>query len=171
MEDQEELILVGDNGEIPAGLPGSIMRKSMENKNLLKQKDSIYIGTGEKDEDGVAITKALEPGKPNTVLCVDNDEKVVFSKLNHNMVTASRVNMYGEVVNKYNISCSKIKKFPYNGHVGLVPAIPADFAEVANCVKYVTEEKTSSFNVIKNIYSTLQSNSNWIDTLEDFINN
>lgn len=32
--------------QIPNGLPGEAMRKSMENKNILAEKGSLYVGTG-----------------------------------------------------------------------------------------------------------------------------
>ena len=81
MEDQEELILVGNNGEIPAGLPGNIMRKSMENKNLLKKKGSMYVGTGNVDSEGVVITTTLEKGPINTVLLVNNENELEYNKI------------------------------------------------------------------------------------------
>ena len=35
-----------ENKQIPNGLPGEAMRKSMENKNILAEKGSLYVGTG-----------------------------------------------------------------------------------------------------------------------------
>ena len=36
--------------QIPNGLPGEVMRKSMENKNILTRKGSLYVCTGIVDE-------------------------------------------------------------------------------------------------------------------------
>lgn len=56
------------NNQIPSILPAEVMRKSMENKNLLTDKGSIYVGTGETEtiaiEDDnyiVAKTAVLSP--------------------------------------------------------------------------------------------------------------
>lgn len=39
-------VLVADSNTIPSTLPLEVMRKSIENKNLLLEKNSMYIGTG-----------------------------------------------------------------------------------------------------------------------------
>jgi len=158
MEDQEELILVGNNGEIPAGLPGNIMRKSMENKNLLEKKDSIYIGTGEKDKDGVVITDVLERGNNGTVLgVVDGD--LVYSKITPQMFVSGT----------YNIITTDALSFP--------SVETANFASTAECANYYegTKSKTiiakftelnnevfsinSSVTGFENKWPTLPSNS------------
>ncbi len=59
------------NNCISNGLRADIMRSSMENKNLLSDKGSIYVGTGEKITTGgtsVAKTKALALGENGNVL-------------------------------------------------------------------------------------------------------
>ena len=57
------------------GLPGEVMRKAMENKNILQAKGAMYVGTGttqtitiaDANSDGiegnyvVAVTEALNP--------------------------------------------------------------------------------------------------------------
>lgn len=158
MEDQEELILVGENGEIPAGLPGSIMRKSMENKNLLEQKDSIYIGTGEKDADGIVITDVLKKGENGTVLNVVGGD-LVYSKATPQMFVSGT----------YNIITTNALTFP--------TVATADFAPTAECANYYegTKSKTiidkfteldneiasvnSSVTGFENKWPTLPSNS------------
>lgn len=56
------------NNQIPSILPAEVMRKSMENKNVLTEKGSMYVGTGETEtiaiEDDnyiVAKTAVLSP--------------------------------------------------------------------------------------------------------------
>ena len=63
--------LTDDNNCIQPGLRVDIMRCSMENKNLLTKKGSIYVGTGESfTVDGYTIykTKALELGNNGEIL-------------------------------------------------------------------------------------------------------
>lgn len=43
-------VLVADSNTIPSTLPLEVMRKSIENKNLLLEKNSMYIGTGNVDD-------------------------------------------------------------------------------------------------------------------------
>ena len=98
MADNNNFIVNGEN-TIPSGLASDLMRMSMENKNLLETKGSIYVGTGRTNKDGVAITEALEPGEPNTVLTVlDNEGTLGYSKVTPQMVNSDT----------YNIVCSNI---------------------------------------------------------------
>lgn len=63
-----------ENGIIPNNTSAQSFRQSVENKNLLATKGSIYIGTGNANtNDGSAITAALPAGDPNTVLQVVQD--------------------------------------------------------------------------------------------------
>jgi hypothetical protein len=67
--------LTDDNNCIQPGLRVDIMRCSMENKNLLTKKGSIYVGTGESftvGEQTIYKTKALELGGSGEVLQVIN---------------------------------------------------------------------------------------------------
>lgn len=154
MEEQEELILVGENGEIPAGLPGSIMRKSIENKNLLEQKDSVYIGTGEKDEDGIVITDVLKKGENGTVLgVVDGD--LIYSKATPQMFVSGT----------YNIITTDALTFP--------TVITADFASTAECANYYESTKSKTIidkfteldNEISNVNSSVTGFENKWPTL------
>lgn len=69
------------NGNIKSNLRGDVMRISMENKNLLKAKGSVYAGTGQyitiqtdSGEEQLAITEAVDPGNENgQVLMVDQN--------------------------------------------------------------------------------------------------
>lgn len=68
---------IDSNNCIPRGLRVDIMRCSMENKNLLSKKGSIYVGTGESITVGgekIYKTKALEPGLDGEVLQVKNGD-------------------------------------------------------------------------------------------------
>lgn len=98
MADNNNFIVNGEN-TIPSGFASDLMRMSMENKNLLKTKGSIYVGTGRTNKDGIAITEALEPGEPNTVLTVlDSEGTLGYSKVTPQMVESGTY---------YNIQCSK----------------------------------------------------------------
>lgn len=70
--------LINSNNSIGDGLPASVMRESMENKNLLANKGSIYVGTGSNNNImtgyNVSTTMALEHGAPGTILRYTNDE-------------------------------------------------------------------------------------------------
>ena len=65
--------LINTNGTIPNNTPAQSFRQSVENKNLLAEKGSIYVGTGNANTDGSAITAALPAGGLNTVLQVVQD--------------------------------------------------------------------------------------------------
>lgn len=45
--------LIDSNNSISSDLPLEIMRKSMENKNLLSEKNSLYVGTGDSTQISV----------------------------------------------------------------------------------------------------------------------
>ena len=63
-----------ENGIIPNNTSAQSFRQSVENKNLLAEKGSIYVGTGDANtNDGSAITAALAAGGLNTVLQVVQD--------------------------------------------------------------------------------------------------
>ncbi len=53
---------------IPAGLSSDIMRMRIENKNLLSQKGSIYIGTGVYDESNSYLTDVLLPSQNSVII-------------------------------------------------------------------------------------------------------
>lgn len=78
-----------NNGRIPNGLPGEVMRKSMENKNILTKKGSLYVGTGAADtveilgnNYSIAQTGELIPGSDNAVLVADSNSTTGLSYKN-----------------------------------------------------------------------------------------
>ena len=73
--------LINTNGTIPNNTPAQSFRQSVENKNLLATKGSIYIGTGNANTDGSAITAALAAGDANTVLQVGEGKTLKYGKL------------------------------------------------------------------------------------------
>ena len=81
-------ITTDDYGRIKNGLRADVMRCCMENKNLLEENGSIYVGTGEKIIIGegtsnritIAKTKALNPGEYGELLMV-KDGDLNYSKL------------------------------------------------------------------------------------------
>lgn len=70
-----------ENGIIPNNTSAQSFRQSVENKNLLAEKGSIYIGTGNANTDGSAITAALAAGDVNTVLQVGEGKTLKYGKL------------------------------------------------------------------------------------------
>lgn len=70
-----------ENGIIPNNTSAQSFRQSVENKNLLATKGSIYIGTGNANTDGSAITAALAAGDANTVLQVGGEKGLQYGKL------------------------------------------------------------------------------------------
>lgn len=68
---------LNENGIIPNNTAAKIFRQSIENKNLLAEKGSIYVGTGEhidvNDNKSPFTTAALAAGGLNTVLQVVQD--------------------------------------------------------------------------------------------------
>ena len=70
-----------ENGIIPNNTSAQSFRQSVENKNLLAEKGSIYIGTGNANTDGSAKTAALAAGDLNTVLQVGEGKTLKYGKL------------------------------------------------------------------------------------------
>lgn len=72
-------------GIIPNNTEAINFRQSVENKNLLAEKGSIYIGTGQYINLGegkkAAITAALAAGDANTVLQVGEGKTLKYGKL------------------------------------------------------------------------------------------
>lgn len=87
-----------NNEQIPNGLPGEAMRKSMENKNILAEKGSLYVGTGAVetveilgDNYLIAQTGKLTPGPDNAVLVVDSTSSTGLSYKNVNSLISGVV--------------------------------------------------------------------------------
>lgn len=74
-----------ENGIIPNNTAAKIFRQSVENKNLLAEKGSIYVGTGEhidvNDNESPFTTAALPAGGLNTVLQVGEGKTLKYGKL------------------------------------------------------------------------------------------
>lgn len=70
-----------ENGIIPNNTSAQSFRQSVENKNLLAEKGSIYVGTGNANTDGSAKTTALAAGDLNTVLQVGEGKTLKYGKL------------------------------------------------------------------------------------------
>ena len=72
--------VINSNNNIIPGLRADIMRKAMETKDLLKNKGSIYVGTGETPEtvEGYDLykTEALELGTNGYLLCADRTQNL-----------------------------------------------------------------------------------------------
>lgn len=79
--------LIDEKGIIPNGTSAQSFRQSVENKNLLVEKGSIYVGTGGTNtNDGSAITTALPAGEPNTVLQVGGEKGLQYGKITTNNI-------------------------------------------------------------------------------------
>ena len=70
-----------ENGIIPNNTSAQSFRQSVENKNLLATKGSIYVGMGEANDDGSAKTTALAAGDLNTVLQVGEGKTLKYGKV------------------------------------------------------------------------------------------
>ena len=72
---------LNEEGIIPNNTSAQSFRQSVENKNLLAEKGSIYVGTGNANTDGSAITAALAAGDANTVLQVGEGATLQYGKI------------------------------------------------------------------------------------------
>ena len=123
------------DNRIPSGLASDIMRMSMENKNLLKNAGSMYVGTGTKTEAGTAITKALEKGENGTILAVDGNGNLGYTLAKPEMFTAGI----------YNIITARCKT-PLDNVTPIDMALSARYAEYAKY--YEKEATTTSFTIL-----------------------
>ena len=103
---------LNENGIIPNNTPAQSFRQSVENKNLLATKGSIYIGTGNANTDGSAITAALAAGDANTVLQVGEGATLQYGKIttdniDQNNFTSPKANTIKVNDNNY---CSVVQK-------------------------------------------------------------
>ena len=105
-------------GIIPNNTEAINFRQSVENKNLLAEKGSIYIGTGQYIDLGegkkIAKTTALAAGDPNTVLQVVQDGegktlqygKLTTDNIDQNNFTSPKANTIKVNDNNY---CSVVQ--------------------------------------------------------------
>ena len=101
-----------EKGIIPNNTSAQSFRQSVENKNLLAAKGSIYIGTGEANDDGSAKTTALAAGDLNTVLQVGEGATLQYGKIttdniDQNNFTSPKANTIKVNDNNY---CSVVQK-------------------------------------------------------------
>lgn len=78
-----------ENGIIPNRTSAQSFRQSVENKNLIAAKGSIYVGTGNANSDGSAITDALSAGETNTVLQVGGTKGLRYGKITTDNIDTS----------------------------------------------------------------------------------
>ena len=100
-----------EKGIIPNNTSAKSFRQSVENKNLLAAKGSIYVGTGDVNADGSAITAALPAGDLNTVLQVGEGKtlkygKVTSDNIDQNNFTSPKANTIKVNDNNY---CSVVQ--------------------------------------------------------------
>ncbi|MBO7691913.1 MAG: hypothetical protein J6T10_04675 [Methanobrevibacter sp.] len=120
--------LTTNDGAIETGLRADVMRLSMENKNLLSNKDSIYVGTGDTTSvnvDGSTITipttKALEKGSDNTVLSVVGGN-LGYNKVNPDLV---QTGVTYNITSQTALNCENASRasFSYVADVAAYPAV------------------------------------------------
>lgn len=170
--------LVNSNNSIGNGLPASVMRESMENKNLLANKGSIYVGTGSNNSImtgyNVSTTMALEHGAPGTILRYTNDENspTGFEQIDPATTEdfiankATNVDLDGEVIQNssgifVNVSAGSGSNFSHQipnastsgfGVVKLIDSLTdtsTSFALTANKGKVLQDTKASSETTIE----------------------
>ena len=100
-----------ENGIIPNNTSAKSFRQSVENKNLLAAKGSIYVGTGDVNADDSAITAALAAGDLNAVLQIGEGEslkdgKITTDNIDQNNFTSPKANTIKVNDNNY---CSVVQ--------------------------------------------------------------
>ena len=84
------MAIPGIDGVISAGLSSDLMRLSIENKNLLDTKGSLYVGTSDSvtiRDNNIPVTKKLSASEQQyAVLAVENDD-LVWKKITSAMIT------------------------------------------------------------------------------------
>jgi hypothetical protein len=99
--------LTDDNNCIQSGLRADIMRCSMENKNLLAKKGSIYVGTGDTQTiDGQTIykTECLELGNNGEVLQAINGDLQYGKLTNDNFDSSTNYTFLKKTWDSYKIN-------------------------------------------------------------------
>lgn len=163
------LSLKDQDGVIPNNLRADVMRKSMENKNLLTHKGSLYIGTGttesyEVDGNQVNIcqTSELTPGSPYTVLkvkVIDSDTSLQYAKVDKFMV----------VSDEYNIKCSDAVNVDHGGNATRATYASDDHSKgTIDSRLNALEYKETGTCLINNLYGgTVQQNQLFLQ--DDFV--
>lgn len=154
--------ITDDNGAIQTGLRADIMRKSMENKNLLSSKGSIYVGTG--DTNNVVVsgstvsipkTAALTVGNQNEVLSVGANNTLQYSKITPDMMSSS--------TDTYNITCTTA--------LSANQAISATTASYSEWATFSGNADSSGPDTSATIYNKFQTASSSMTSIEQKITN
>lgn len=123
--------LTTNDGAIETGLRADVMRLSMENKNLLSNKDSIYVGTGDTTSVNVGgstitipTTKALEKGSDNTVLSVVGGN-LGYNKVNPDLV---QTGVTYNITSQTALNCENASRasFSYVADIAAYPAVEGE---------------------------------------------
>lgn len=109
--------IIDNQGKIIPNLRGDIMRSSMENKNILSRKGSLYVGTGTAISKTAATTDGgfetiqipkttnLDPGSVHQVLCnLDTNGNLGYRFIGPDMVQEGAV---------YDIKCTRAHNAEY----------------------------------------------------------
>ena len=152
--------ITDDNGAIQTGLRADIMRKSMENKNLLSSKGSIYVGTG--DTNNVVVsgstvsipkTAALTVGNQNEVLSVGANNTLQYSKITPDMMSSS--------TDTYNITCTTA--------LSANQAVSAATASYSEWATFSGNADSSGPDTSATIYNKFQTASSSVTSIEQRI--
>lgn len=138
--------LIGQDGEIISGLRADVMRSSIENKNLLKKKGSLYVGTGSTTtiqagsvSYSIPITEELAVGENenHSVLVVKNaNNGVGYSKIYPSMVE--------ENSEEWNITCKNANHVENSYRARYVTYASSDHS------KGTIDERLSQMEAIEN---------------------
>ena len=152
--------ITDDNGAIQTGLRADIMRKSMENKNLLSSKGSIYVGTGNTNNIvvnestvSVPITSSLTAGNQNEVLSVGASNTLQYSKITPAMMASN--------TDVYDITCSTA--------ISANQAVSATTAGYSNWAVFSGNEDSSGPDTSATIYNKFQTASSSVTSIEQKI--
>ena len=144
-----------NNGFIENGLRADIMRHSMENKNLLNTKGSIYVGTGRQTtittsqgDYNVPITTSLPCGTNNTVLTANSSEP---TGLEYKKITKDMLDEYSVEADVWPIKAGS--------------AQTAAQADTAVTGQYASNDHTKG--TIEQRLTALESQEGWATTARD----
>ena len=100
------MAIIDDNNCIPSGLRADIMRHSMENKNLLSAKGSIYVGTGETVTVGgekIYKTRVLQLGSEGELLTNINGTLQYSKLINEHFDSTLNYSNLSSTFNSFNV--------------------------------------------------------------------
>lgn len=103
--------LVDSGGAIPNQQLASVMRRSMENKNLLAKKGSIYVGTGTDQSTTVgsdtfktAITEALEAPAENGRVLISDTTATLGIRWGGSLLNTAQFETFAEIGGDWGVS-------------------------------------------------------------------